>query len=187
MDLPDPDRQGSGEPTPSKRSRAKWIVLAVIAVLLLVGGGTFAAVSIKNAREEARAAELAAEAAADEAAAAEKESAAAEQAEAEEREAEEAAQRAELGRREEAISDIEDSIEEMAEGHVEEGLIDGPVLEVTCSPVAGGSLEGPVTADDRLRMLRGDRGGLERAVLGLPLQRDDELDHWQIHLRFGAP
>lgn len=141
LDLPDPDGPEPDAPASSKGSRAKWVVAAVLVALVLVGGVTFAAVSINNAREEARAAESAAQEAAAEAAAAEEEAAAAEQAEAEEREAEEAAQQSELERREEAVPEIEDSIGEMAEEHIEEGLIDGPVLEVTCSPVGGGSLE----------------------------------------------
>jgi len=29
----------------------------------------------------------------------------------------------------------------MAEGHIDDGLVDGPILEVACSPVAGGSLD----------------------------------------------
>ncbi|WP_434080520.1 DUF2510 domain-containing protein [Sanguibacter sp. Z1732] len=118
--------------------------MAVLTALVLVGGGTFAAISINDSREAARAAELAQDAAEEAAAAAEEEeeaAAAAAQAEAEERDAEEAGQQAELERREEAVPEIEDSIGDLAEEHIEEGLIDGPVLEVTCSPVGGGSLE----------------------------------------------
>ena len=29
----------------------------------------------------------------------------------------------------------------MAEAHVKEGLFEGPIIDVTCSPVAGGSLD----------------------------------------------
>lgn len=82
----------------------------------------------------AAAAEAAVEALASEAEAqeAEEAAAAAEQADADD---------AERQNREHAVSDIEDSVGVMAEEHVDDGMIDGPVLDVTCSPVAGGSLD----------------------------------------------
>ncbi len=39
------------------------------------------------------------------------------------------------------MTGIESSIEEMANEHVAEGMLDGPVLSVTCSPVNGGSTD----------------------------------------------
>jgi hypothetical protein len=98
--------------------------------------------ALEREREEAAsaaAAEAEAEAAAEEAAAAAAEQAAADRAAAEE-EAELAAGD-ERQRRQEAVGTIEESIAELADEHVEEGLIDGPVVEVTCSPVAGGFLD----------------------------------------------
>jgi len=32
-------------------------------------------------------------------------------------------------------------VKSMAEGHVTDALFDGPILDVTCSPVAGGSID----------------------------------------------
>nr|WP_234787242.1 DUF2510 domain-containing protein [Mycolicibacter sinensis] len=39
--------------------------------------------------------------------------------------------------RRESIKTIEDSVKELAEQHVQDGLIDGPILSVSCSPVGG--------------------------------------------------
>ncbi|MCE7483491.1 hypothetical protein AB0301_10265 [Microbacterium profundi] len=40
-----------------------------------------------------------------------------------------------------AVDGIEGSIKVMAEGHVGEGIIDGPILEVSCDPLDGGSTD----------------------------------------------
>lgn len=151
VDLPDPDTESQSAgvaPGTPKRSRLKWALASAGLILVLAVGGTVAAVVISDAREAESAAELAAAAAAEEAAAAEQvlaEQEAAEEAAAREEsealEAEQAAQQAERDRRERLVPEIEDSIQEMAEGHVDEGIVDGPVLEVGCSPVSGGSME----------------------------------------------
>lgn len=148
IDLPDPDavrQSASGAPGTPKRSRLKWALASVGLVLVLAVGGTTAAVVIGDAREAERTAELAAaeEAAAAEQALAEQEAAeaAAAREEAEALEAEQAAHQAELERREDIVPEIEAAIEEMAEEHIDEGIIEGPVLEVDCSPVGGGSME----------------------------------------------
>ena len=39
------------------------------------------------------------------------------------------------------VTNIETSIEEMANEHVNKGMFDGPILSVTCSPVNGGSTD----------------------------------------------
>lgn len=125
-------------------SRRKWVwatVVAVIIIALAIGIGSLI-VADRN-REQAAAAATAAAIEAEEEASAR----AAEEA-AEEEAAEEAAQQAqerederEREYRQDAVVEIEESIQTMAEGHLSDGLIDGQVLEVTCSPVAGGSLE----------------------------------------------
>ncbi|MGU3435052.1 DUF2510 domain-containing protein [Actinomycetes bacterium M1A6_2h] len=40
-----------------------------------------------------------------------------------------------------AVSGIESSVKTMAEGHVDKGIVDGPILSVSCSPVSGGSMD----------------------------------------------
>src|SRR5574340_853511 len=39
------------------------------------------------------------------------------------------------------VVEIENSVQTMAEGHVDKGMLDGPVLSVSCSPVNGGSTD----------------------------------------------
>jgi hypothetical protein len=135
---------GAGTPSPGstsaeQRSR-RWVLVAAAAVLLLglIGGG--AAWKIVGDQREAEAAARAAAAS----------SAAAEQAaqEQEEREREEAAaaaqeQRDDAERRSrlDSVTEIEASVQEMAEGHAADGIIDGPIIDVTCSPVNGGSTD----------------------------------------------
>lgn len=40
-----------------------------------------------------------------------------------------------------SIEGIQDSVKSMAEGHIADGLLTGPIIEVTCSPVGGGSTD----------------------------------------------
>lgn len=122
-------------PGPTKSAR-KWTLIAVSLVLLLglVGGG----IAWKVAHDERVATERA------EAAAAQ---AAAEEEEREERReaaAEAAQERRDTADREErrlSVTEIEASVKTMAEGHAADGLIDGPIIEVSCSPVGGGSTD----------------------------------------------
>jgi membrane protein involved in colicin uptake len=130
MDSPGP----SGAPT--KRRVGKWLAIAgAVAVLLgLVGGGVAWKVS-----HDARVAAEEADAAARKAAAAERDK----------QEREQAAAAAAQDRRDEAaradrrasVSEIEASVKKMAEGHAGDGIIDGPIIDVTCSPVGGGSTD----------------------------------------------
>jgi hypothetical protein len=129
---------GSAEASlsPVKKSRRRsMIVAAVVIAVLVIGGGS--ALVWKSVSDQQAA--IAAEQAADEAAAAEsaeKARRAASLAAAAEADAE-----AERKIRAEAVPGIEDSIRVMAEGHIADDLIDGPVLSVDCSPVDGGSTD----------------------------------------------
>ena len=121
---------------PHKRPIGKWLAIAgaVVVLLGILGGG----VAWKIANDE-RVATAQAAAAASEAAAEERE----------EQEREEAAAAAAQERRDEAdragrrasVSEIEASVKTMAEGHAADGIVDGPILEVSCSPVGGGSTD----------------------------------------------
>lgn len=121
----------------SKRRLPLVLALSIVGVLLVGGGG--AVVWKMNADAAAAAA---AEAAAALKAQEEKEAAAeAQRAE----EAQEALDDAERAWRDAAVPGIEASIKEMATKHHGEGLIDAPPIDVTCSPVGGGST-GDLTA-----------------------------------------
>lgn len=135
--IPAPTPPQSADAKAGRRSRRIWALVAVIAViavgiLVAVGVGIKAEQDRELAAEEAaRAEEVASAQAAEDAAAAE----AAAQRDQERADAEAREQRRE------ATTGIEASIEEMAAEHIEEGIIEGPVLEVSCSPVAGGSID----------------------------------------------
>jgi hypothetical protein len=121
---------------PKNRRLVKWLVIAGGAVLLLglVGGG----IAWKVA-DDARQAEAATRAAAEQAAAEERE----------EQERKEAAAAAAQERRDEAdrearrasVTEIEASVKTMAEKHAADGIVEGPIIEVSCSPVGGGSTD----------------------------------------------
>ncbi len=134
---PGSQQSGSGL---KKSRRTKWFLIVGAAVLLLglIGGG----IAWKIADSE-RQAEAAAQAAAEQSAAeaseeqARQEAAAAAAAAA----AQERADEAERASRLASIPEIEASVKAMAEDHAADGLIDGPIIEVTCSPVGGGSTD----------------------------------------------
>jgi hypothetical protein len=125
---------------PRNRRRLKWALIAGAAVLVLglIAGG----VAWKIADNE-RQAEAAAQAAAEQSAAeaseeqARQEAAAASAAASAQERADEAERTSRLA----SIPGIEASVKTMAEGHAADGIIDGPIIEVTCSPVGGGSTD----------------------------------------------
>ncbi|NYD66062.1 DUF2510 domain-containing protein [Agromyces atrinae] len=109
------------------------VASVLVAVLLVVGGGALvwklvtdqqAAVAAQEAADRAAVKEEAAQRAADAKAAAAKE-----------------AEASERKLRADSVPGIEDSIRAMAEKHIADGLIDGPVLSIDCSPVNGGSTD----------------------------------------------
>jgi hypothetical protein len=121
---------------PRKRRLGQWLVIAGTAVLLLglIGGGItwkvahdtqVAAVAAEAAKEKAAAQEQEAQKRADAAAAA----------------AKERKDEAERQGRRTSVTEIEASVKKMAEGHAADGTIDGPIIDVTCSPVGGGSTD----------------------------------------------
>ena len=129
---------------------AVLVLLVIVAVVVFMINGarqdaaaaredaTAALAALEIEREEADVAVAAAEAAS-EAIASEAAEAAAKEEAAEATQA--AADDSERQYRASTVGGIEDSITEMAEEHVSDGRIDGPVLDVSCSPVAGGSLD----------------------------------------------
>lgn len=132
VDLPpppsNPEVKATGfPPVRGPRDRRRVLIASlIVAVLVLAAGGAAVAWQLQSA---AVAAEQAAEEAAAEAAA-ERVRQEQERADAEERRL-----------REESVPDIEEAIRVMAEEHVAEDFIDGPVLNVSCSPVGGGSTD----------------------------------------------
>ena len=126
----------SGAPAPERRSKRGLIIAAVVVVaVLVIGGGSALAWKVVNDQQVAAAAQEAADKAAAQAAAKKKadERAAASVA---------AAEKSERDARAATLPGIEQSIWLMADGHIADGVIDGPpVLSVDCSPVNGGSTD----------------------------------------------
>lgn len=127
-----PVRNGRARTRMSKRAK---ILLAVGAGVLILGGGgaAVAATSISTAQAEARhvAAVRHAKELADQRAAA----AAAARAEKEASDAAERDSRASL------ISSLQKSVEKTAKKDVSDGLLTGPILDVSCTPLGGGSTD----------------------------------------------
>ncbi|MFD4421392.1 DUF2510 domain-containing protein [Agromyces sp. NPDC058484] len=137
LDVPDP---GGAVSTPARRARPRWSkkrvwitsgVATAVIIACLAGGLAWKLSSDAAAQEVAAAAEAKREADAKRIAenkrAAERAKAAEEQQERENRAT--------------SVTEIEASIKTMAEGHASDELIEGPVLDVSCSPVNGGSLD----------------------------------------------
>lgn len=120
------------------QSRRAWIWGAVIIAAIVAAGATGLFVKAQHDRSEAEAA--AAQQAAEEAEKEAAEEAAADREKAAQ-ERQDAADRAERELRAESVVEIEKAIKVMAEEDVVDGLIDGPILEVHCDPVGGGSTD----------------------------------------------
>ena len=135
LDLPAPS--SSLEPAKNtKRLPKKWAIGALVALVLVCGGGAIWKVAhdAQVAAAEEAAINLAAQEEADRVAAEE-----ARRAEAQA--AQQKRDNAERASREAAVAEIETSVKTMAEGHVAKGLIDGSIISVSCSPVSGGSTD----------------------------------------------
>lgn len=123
---------------PKLFTRNRLIALAVVVGLLLVGSGAIVWKTVSD-QHAASAAAQAAEVAAEQKAAEDK--LAEEKAAKAKADAAKAAEDRERKTRAEAVSGIEESIRVMAEGHIVDGVIEGPVLSVDCSPIDGGSTD----------------------------------------------
>ena len=134
LDLPDPAAAATSPPAGSPKWRpSKRLVLIAAAVLLVLG--VAGAATKLNQDSQARAEKQAAELAANEAAQLEFDRIAAA---AEEKRKKDDAERLS---RTISVTEIENSVKTMAENHVSKGIIDGPIISVTCSPVSGGSMD----------------------------------------------
>lgn len=126
LDIPAPATQSTA-PSDPKKKRNLIVALAVgigLAVILAGGGIAWKVIS-DNRAAAVIAEEEAAEIEAAEAALAEQE----------------AADDLEREMRADSVTGIEESVKKMAEEHATDGVIDGPILEVGCSPVGGGSTD----------------------------------------------
>ncbi len=129
-----------GKPYAGRRKLSRRVVASIVTVVLLVGlavGGLL----WKSHRDEVRADERAAAVAEQKV---EKEAAAREQAEEEAQEAIEtqaAADRAERKARASLVRFLQRTITKDARKDVAEGLLDGPILETSCTATGGGSTD----------------------------------------------
>lgn len=151
LNIPSPPQSEDATPpstpvAPPRRTRRSLIALSLVVVLAVAGFVGWKAV--QDRREEAAAAAAALVAEEEAAAQAAEEEAAAQAAEEERIAREEAvaaatarAEERERKEREATIEEVEDSISSMAEEHLDDGIIEGDVQDVTCSPVSGGSLD----------------------------------------------
>ena len=129
-----PAPPGDAAPRPARNRRTVWVVAIVVGVVLALGGAAAVVVSNLNASAEAQALE-------------QERKQEQEQAE-RERQREEAAARAqeeadalERESRADTVADIEDAVKAMASEHADDEIIDAEPIEVSCSPVNGGSTD----------------------------------------------
>jgi len=125
----------SVEQTPRRKrkrpTKKQLIIIGAILAVVAIGGGVAGGLVWKSNADREIAEVAAAEAAAVKAQ---------EQQDADEAR-QQAADEAEREARATTTAEIETSVKTMAEGHVAEGIVDGPVLTVSCSPVGGGSVD----------------------------------------------
>lgn len=134
LDLPAPEPVGKPR---SKRSRWPLIVAALIVVAGLAGG----LLLLKSVRAEREATQQLVAELQEQQQVEEDERVKAEQDEQDEANRQQEKDQREIDRRKKAVERIEADVAEMAEEHIADGLIEGEVLYVTCTPVAGGSVE----------------------------------------------
>jgi hypothetical protein len=118
-------RANSVDTQGGKRRRRLWIAIATV-VALLIAGGITAAVLAQDAHNH--------QVAVAKAVAAKK---LAEQRAADKAAAQQAADDAERALRKATVTEVEASVKKMATDDVTKGVIDGPVLSASCSPVSG--------------------------------------------------
>ncbi|ORI21180.1 DUF2510 domain-containing protein [Rhodococcus sp. 1168] len=134
LDLPEPS--GPSAPTsvktPRWRPSKKLVIIAAAALLVLAVGGITAKIFHDS---NVKAEQQVAQDAADQAAQQESDRVAAAAA------AQKKADDSERVSRLISVSGIESSIKKMAEDHISKGIVDGPIISVSCSPVSGGSAD----------------------------------------------
>ncbi|WP_155838758.1 hypothetical protein [Arthrobacter castelli] len=126
--------------TAARSKGRKRIVLALVALLVLGGIGTGTGLIIQHNNEVA-AQEAAADKRKAEAAAAEERRAEAAERAAAKREAQKREDQAERVYRELVVEEMEKSILDDAKERVATGILTGPIVEVSCTPMAGGSTD----------------------------------------------
>ncbi|MDJ1371857.1 DUF2510 domain-containing protein [Gulosibacter molinativorax] len=109
-----------------------WLITGIVAIVVIVGGVTIGGL-VNYANQQAAEAE--------EAQRLIEEQEAEEQAEADAISAQEEEDQQERDLRHDYVYYIESSVQTMAEEHVAEGFIDGPIIDVSCTPVGGGSID----------------------------------------------
>ncbi|MCL2533060.1 MAG: DUF2510 domain-containing protein [Nocardiaceae bacterium] len=138
LDLPEPSTVSPGDGSSRRESKVEAvkrflkrpIALTILAVVVLGSIGVVIAVKMSHdskVEEERRVAAAAAQEEADRAA-----TAAA---------AKKKSDDSERTRRSLTVSQLEGSVKTLAEEHVSKSILDGPILDVSCSPVGGGSTD----------------------------------------------
>lgn len=140
LDLPAPSSSSTPAiaPSPRKSRRAPLLIAAIIVGVLVLGGGAAVVWKVVDdsqvaAAEEAAAAKAEADAKAEEKAEADAEARAAA--------AQETQDKGARQMRADSVTEIEEAVWKMADGHVADGVVEGPIIGVDCSPVNGGSTD----------------------------------------------
>ncbi|SDQ53122.1 DUF2510 domain-containing protein [Leucobacter chromiiresistens] len=136
LDIPAPDVQ----PAKNRKrlSKRSILILSIVGAIVVLGtAGGLVWKGIADQKEEERLALIEERAQEREAERAE----AAEKAAEEEAAAQEKVDDALRAMRQDSVTDIEESVKAMAEGHVADGVLTGPILSVSCSPIGGGSTD----------------------------------------------
>jgi len=120
---------------PSRRTH--WIILGVVVALIVIAGGTALVLMVRHGNE-VEAAEAAAAKEAEEAEALEAKQA---KRQADARAAKRASDKLERQTRRLVVKELQKSITKDAREKVNDGLLDGPILNTQCTPVGGGSTD----------------------------------------------
>lgn len=131
LNIPPPPTSSTTGTGRRKMKRGTLVAILATASIIVLGAGGGIAWKVISDQQEAEAAAAAAELQAEKEAAAE----------AQRIQEEEIAESVERDFRKAMVSSIEESVKKMAEEHVSTGLLDGPIIEVSCSPVNGGSTD----------------------------------------------
>lgn len=128
---PEPSTEASTSEAGTSKQKNWWLLVAAIVVGVVLVAGGLVAWKVVTDSQEAKEAELER---------IEEERQADEQRK-KEQELEDALAEQERADRNVAVEEIEASVKEMAEKDAAQGIIDGPILDVICTPVGGGSTD----------------------------------------------